>query len=1189
MTRMLMRRVLFLATILLLSTTGPAFTELTTNHIGNSPRNQTGVDVGVTSIAVKYTNSGDEGNFKMFSSNHPILGFNRPASLYVIDGMVNVSSTLTVGVENFGTAGSGVIDVTVSLNHNEYDFFELNNTTVQMASLAGGQSNSITVSISPSYAGNHTLVVTATSTVSDDVPGNDMKSKAFTVGYTYFNCDTLSAWNTGNEWGISTDTSISKGTSCHVGKGSTSSYSNNMMTTLITPQMDMSDAVSNPLRTNGFSFFYTGSAAANDVLKIYAKTNLGGWTEVATISNTVDGTFLDGVNWQTFSVTHKGAASPLIPMDPSYFHSSTQVKFEFTSDASGTDIGYWVDDIVFVYDQKVRENEYQVSARGIATNGATPGNWGSINLEIVNDGNISETFIPTLQGLPVGWNAYYSRLSGTSFNPSLGLTVTPGAPVEFRIMLQPDENASIGLQQMSVAIASQQYGSVGTTLPVQFLVMADRIPIVTAPAVRPSCPPSYSCTFEVELDNIGDATDVFDLSYDLSALPSGWDVGFTWSQPTSILIRPNEPTSALMTMTVPAGVAPDTVVSFDFTMSAQNDTTRTVTETIDISASMVTDASVDLVESMKMERMYVDAGEEIKLTYTIWNNATRQDIFDIIILVEDQGQWIIEQPTGPPAVINSGGSASFDVYVSVPTNAQANDRGPRIIPVLESQRSFMTVQGPEFDSFRVKTTENVGIEAVETPLKLTPSQPNAATFMITNHGNGDTEVQIDIVDLPTTWDWWMMINGENHSGPISLSVSYDLEHTAEVDIWLLLPMEEAAGEQHSVRISVQPTSGNEDSDPLNNFIEFTSVTDAVHSPVLKMISGTTSTIAGGIFSAQASLENQGNARDDNLRLKTTVYSTPALLESKSFLNVGGVSHAVGDEIPLILQPGEVIALNLDVMVPGNSSFNTRFVVLFEILGSVDENGFPVVLSVEHLIILDQQRSVETSIVQESTNRIMEGTAANVWVNHTSTSTLNETMVLTASGPKGWQISCNKILIPETGLEFPTLPGHVTPQTTQSTCEVLRLSGSLEGEVFFTLNSIDGHHTFTKSISLEYDASEGEQTFSNTQLIAGGSGGLVFVVALLFLLRRRGEELVLTDEIHEVKEVVAIKGPPINGPPSSNVQPAAQIDGSAELKQNSSVVTMAQNSPQPIPDSGLPHGWSEEQWSYYGQQYLDGTL
>ena len=185
------------------------------------------------------------------------------------------------------------------------------------------------------------------------------------------------------------------------------------------------------------------------------------------------------------------------------------------------------------------------------------------------------------------------------------------------------------------------------------------------------------------------------------------------------------------------------------------------------------------------------------------------------------------------------------------------------------------------------TTENVGIEAIETPLKLTPSQPNPATFLITNHGNGDTEVQVDILDLPSTWEWWMVIDGENHSGPISLSVSYDLEHTVEIEIWLLLPMEEAAGERHTIRIGVQPASGNEDSNLLDNIVEFTSITDSVHSPVLKLISGSTSTIAGGIFSAVASLENQGNARDDNLRLKTTVFSTPALLNGKSFLSVGG--------------------------------------------------------------------------------------------------------------------------------------------------------------------------------------------------------------------------------------------------------------------------------------------------------------
>ena len=89
-----------------------------------SPSNPTGVDVRVIDVAVSYTTSGDEENYRMFSSNHPILGFNRPAELYVIDSMVNVSTTLTVTVENIGSASSGVIDVNVLLLHNEYAYFE---------------------------------------------------------------------------------------------------------------------------------------------------------------------------------------------------------------------------------------------------------------------------------------------------------------------------------------------------------------------------------------------------------------------------------------------------------------------------------------------------------------------------------------------------------------------------------------------------------------------------------------------------------------------------------------------------------------------------------------------------------------------------------------------------------------------------------------------------------------------------------------------------------------------------------------------------------------------------------------------------------------------------------------------------------------------------------------------------------
>ena len=123
---------------------------------------------------------------------------------------------------------------------------------------------------------------------------------------------------------------------------------------------------------------------------------------------------------------------------------TSQFKFEFTSDATGTDIGFYIDDVVIVYEQKVRPEEFNVSAQGVSTNGAIAGDWGNISLNIINTGNISETFIPRLDGLPASWNAYYTRPSGTSFDPNGGLISRPGEPASFNIMIQPDVNASLG-------------------------------------------------------------------------------------------------------------------------------------------------------------------------------------------------------------------------------------------------------------------------------------------------------------------------------------------------------------------------------------------------------------------------------------------------------------------------------------------------------------------------------------------------------------------------------------------------------------------------------------------------------------------------------------------------------------------------------------------------------------------------
>ena len=71
----------------------------------------TGVDLTVNDVSFSYTSSTDEAQYRMFSSNHPIPLFNRPASLYVVDAVLDVPIYVEITVENLGTNPSGTVGV----------------------------------------------------------------------------------------------------------------------------------------------------------------------------------------------------------------------------------------------------------------------------------------------------------------------------------------------------------------------------------------------------------------------------------------------------------------------------------------------------------------------------------------------------------------------------------------------------------------------------------------------------------------------------------------------------------------------------------------------------------------------------------------------------------------------------------------------------------------------------------------------------------------------------------------------------------------------------------------------------------------------------------------------------------------------------------------------------------------------
>ena len=131
-------------------------------------------------------------------------------------------------------------------------------------------------------------------------------------------------------------------------------------------------------------------------------------------------------------------------------------------------------------------------------------------------------------------------------------------------------------------------------------------------------------------------------------------------------------------------------------------------------------------------------------------------------------------------------------------------------------------------------------------------------------------------------------------------------------------------------------------------------------------------------------------------------------------------------------------------------------------------------------------------------------------------------------------------------------------------------------VNLTVTDDDGR-TSTASVLVEVKEKPVEGLLGmNTSTAIGGAFGILIVILLVILLLRRRE----TDTM-----VIETKNMPDYGwndsPPS--VVSEAPVPSLAATTQTTAV--QPTNSGPPLPASGLPTGWTMEQWEYYGEQYL----
>ena len=1183
-----------LATLLLVYINPIAQETFNDQHINHAGRS-TGVDLKIEGASFSYTNSVDQQKYQMFSSNGPITG--RPDSLFAIDTVINVPITIEVDVRNIGSTNSGSLTVNLVISHNEYDNFELHNESIQLNSINSGGSSSGQFTITPKYSGNHSLAVYPTlATSTDDNPSNDRYTGTFTVASNYYNCDDLTSWNVGNEWSSSIDTFLSQGSACHLGNGQSSTYSNNLNTALITPILDMSDSVQNPLRTNGITFFYTGSVLQGDILRIYVIDEIGVWNELATVSGTVDPLLSDGTNWQTWSVNNMGFSSPLIPVQPQFFHSQTQFKFEFTSDASNNDIGIWMDEIVIVYDQKVKADEFGLALNGVSSLGAVPESWGKVTVEITNVGNITETFIPSTVGLPNNWNLYYSYSTGVSINPSYGITLKPGEIKQFDINFQPDIDATIGLYQITFQGTSSQYNSVSSQLNMQFEVMPDRIPMIILPNPNPSCQPGNTCTFTIGVDNIGGATDVFDLSIDTQILPLGWSVAFAWSQSTSILSTPGITQDILMTFTVPSDAVPDSIAKFELIARSQNDSTRVDIEEIELTASMISIADITMNTQSLNQNWSIIPGESRTIYYTVWNNATSQDIFVPSVEVRDLGQWIIEDPKQTMLVINSGKTSAFSITITAPIQAQLDDICPKFTPVVTSSRSGTQFSGQEFGSIEISRQDDLSLRVIEEISIINPGEENRLQIELENNGNGPAMANIEVDGIPNDWIWHLEYQNITVENPISLSAIYDLENIKQISIIINPPSTTLANSIYQYSISVSSNDGFEDYNNSDNNVDLVSTISTSHNLVLNSNNSNIYSGIGNTTYIIANIENLGNVIENDLMVRAKLTTLGNNLDFNPYFTISnnGIIYSMDKYHQLPLNIGESKELKIRFTVPALTEIGTQIIVSFEIQ-SMGQNG-PIFNSIETKVNVDYRRLMDYSVYSNNNQIIEEGKSALVLFNLTSKSTVTETYTITAQLPDEWQALCGGAILNASGYELELPAGHINEQFKSIQCEVFALNGEVLGDIIFTIQNEDGTIIHNISRNFEFEKSSSETFSISSNMIAGSIAGLLGVVllTLIILKKKRNNISENLEDLNVSKTAPKISGPPVSGPPvqSFSNQPTTSIDTQnihqpkvMEVSVNQNPISNTQNIP-PLPPTGLPEGWTYEQWTYYGQRYLD---
>ncbi len=1093
-----------------------------------------GIDVQPTKFDITYTNSADQTRYRLLSSADPSGGgFNRPISLFVIDGMVNVTSRIQITIQNYGNTASGPFTLRLVVIHNEYSGFEIFNSILNVNSIGAGSSTTTSTNWASRYGGNHTMIAT-TLVANDDNKANDVLSRPLAIGQLYDNADTAGSWNLATGWQVDAEVSLSN-SAFHIGSGGTSSaHGPNWDRSLTSPVLDFSNAHPNPNTYGKIGFFYTGSGGSGDGIRIeWYQASSGNW--VNTVNNgfsfdgVVDGDLTDGTNWliQNEINAPGGTSRPGFNIPTSTLNSQSQFRFRFISDSSNNGQGYWLEDIVLIYDEKAWPEEFGVSITHGVDGHARRGHWAEHPISITNDGNITDYYQPSLSGLPSGWDYQFVHMSGSTILPSMTIEVEPGETFNFQTHIKPGPSATVGSQTATATISSTLHPSTSASVTLNTLVDPEYIPSWDPIEHSNYCLPGSSCEFAINLSNIGDGSDTFAVYATPVVQWGNWTFDISFNQPPTVTISPGNSAIVLLQADIPSTALPGQTASIDVTAVSQADNSVTDTIRVNLTASMISNSEVSVNPlDIPPDGWWVEPTESVIIPFTVWNNATSQDTFTFALDTTNMRGWNATLPATTTLVVRAGESGRILITLTAPANAQSGDPAPLLTPIVTSTSSGTSSLSTAYGGVRVTMLHDIILRVLGNPTNVTPGESSSATFEIENNGNGPEHAILIVEGIPSTWQYHIEVGATELTGPISLSPSYESNHIAQVQIIFTPPAGEEANLEIDIDVTVVPSDGT-DLNSDDNSYSFSVRTNRVTKPVLSMSTNTLDVRTDSIHLVTLGVLNDGNAVDGSMRIR--IVADTLLPGITSTLSNGGTSLHLNQWMDLGLPPQQNKELQWLITVSSDLPVGTRviFSIVFE--ASDDNQGNPQTINETVILTITSHRELNFENTLSQISDLKPGQKMLFKVNVTSYSSFTEELELSISEGETWSVKCNNLdqttyswnlVIPSTNDPSGRNIGWDCELTAPEKADYvpLELSVSSENETLW--------YTFAELTIIEEENEEGGLIFGLIELdqelplIIGVSGlvFLVFVSLMVIAINRRRKTIDEDDEYDDEEEV-----------------------------------------------------------------------